>query len=344
MRIREIDFARGFTVLIMPAVHALLLYSPVSIHAAATGKLMGFLAEGPGAPIFMTVMGASFVFSKHNDLPSTFKRAGILLMAAYILNFFKFLIPLAAGWIPTQLLSDFNIPTGTAGMWHLLLMGDILHLAAISLFVLALVYLLPYYQHIALFLAFAVALLSPLLWGYHVENKVLNYVGDLLWGNNSKVFFPVFPWITYPLLGLALGYYLKSRGDIVFTYAGIVGILLVATGRLISASNPAYHWGDFYRAAQGGTLYYMGFLLCWLYGWHLAARWIPNNGFFHFLEYLSRHITTIYLVQWVLIFWLLGVIGYRQLNTFYTWVCMIAITGLVFLLNGIIIYFSRKQA
>ncbi|WP_160712892.1 heparan-alpha-glucosaminide N-acetyltransferase domain-containing protein [Chitinophaga solisilvae] len=338
MRIPAIDMARGFTVFIMTAVHTLLLYSEPAVFSAATGRLFTFLSEAPGAPVFMTAMGVSFVFSSQRHIRSACRRAAILLMLGYLLNTLKFLVPVAAGSMPPALLADFGIPSGSAAVWHFLLMGDILHLAAISLVVLSLVYRLPHYAYMAAILAFAVALTAPLLWGIRSEDPVSDYLLALLWGNDSRVFFPVFPWLTYPLLGLTVGYYLQHHPAKAFIWCRNAGLLLMIAGMVISARHPEYHRGDFYRAAQGGTLYYAGFVLCWLYGWHLAVRWIPAHPFFHLLGWLSKNITSIYLLQWTLIFWMLPVAGYRQLNGWQTWLSMIMMTLLVM---GVLLLLKR---
>lgn len=54
-----LDVARGFIVFIMPAVHSVLLYSSPQVQSGWLGAILGFLAEGPGAQLFMLLMGLS---------------------------------------------------------------------------------------------------------------------------------------------------------------------------------------------------------------------------------------------------------------------------------------------
>jgi hypothetical protein len=224
VRIKELDIARGFTVFIMAAVHAVLIYSTTDVHTSWLGSILFFLAEGPGAPLFMALMGTSFVLSGKSSMKERLKRALVLLFLAYVLNFFKFIIPLAAGAIPPQLLQDFGIPGGSEGAWQLFLLGDILQLAAISLVVLSLLERLPNYHYWAMLLAVIVLVVSPFLWNIHSKQPVLNYIFDLLWGYNARVYFPVFPWLVYPLAGMAAGYYLQTTEGF-FVKARNVGIL-----------------------------------------------------------------------------------------------------------------------
>ncbi|HUX84898.1 MAG TPA: heparan-alpha-glucosaminide N-acetyltransferase domain-containing protein, partial [Chitinophagaceae bacterium] len=109
MRIREIDFARGFTVLIMAPVHTVLVFGDIAVRQGTLGKILAFLAEGPGAPLFMMLMGISFTFSTHNKVLPSFRRALQLLILAYLLNALKFLVPWFMGWISPRMLSDFGL-------------------------------------------------------------------------------------------------------------------------------------------------------------------------------------------------------------------------------------------
>lgn len=256
----------------------------------------------------------------------------ILLALAYILNTLKFLVPVWTGTMPAQLLSDFGIPAGPEGTLHLFLLGDILQLAAIALIILALLQKLPNYHYWAMALALLITLTTPLLWSIQHTNPFINYLFSLGWGYNAQVFFPVFPWLVYPLTGMAAGHYLQTVPNF-FPKAALAGCFLAATGWLISATDPAFHWGDFYRTAQGGTLYYTGFLLIWLYVCHLAVKFIPWNAFFQLLTRLSRHITRVYFVQWILIFWLIELIGYRQLDITASVICLIIMTCLVLIVS-----------
>ena len=59
-RINSIDFARGFTVLMIAPIHTVMIFSSLSVRDTLLGKFLAFVAEWHGAQIFMTVMGMSF--------------------------------------------------------------------------------------------------------------------------------------------------------------------------------------------------------------------------------------------------------------------------------------------
>ncbi len=327
IRRKEIDLARGFTVFIMTGVHTVLIYGSLKVHYSWLGSILAFLAEGPGAPLFMTVMGISFTFSKNNNVSSAIKRSLKLLLFAYLLNFLKFIVPLLSGTIPKQLLIDHGISTDTRTFIELILVGDILQLAAISLVVLALVYRLKHYQLWAASLSIIIIFASPLLWGISSHNPAINYLFNLLWTNGTNVYFPVFPWLVFPLTGLVIGHWIAAKR---YKKLIITGIVLVIAGSFICSINPQFHWGSFYKSGPGGLLYYTGFVMVWLYVFHLAWLYVPSNSFFKLLYWLSENITLVYLVQWTIIFWLLGVLNYRTLNITASIISMVTITAFVF--------------
>src|ERR1044072_4986011 len=116
MRIKEIDIARGFTVFIMPGVHALMLYGNGAAQASWPGKIFAFLAEGPGAPLFMFLMGISFHFSKRKDPVSILERITGLCITGYILNFLKFTILQLLYVLPGGFIKDYGISSGNKGI------------------------------------------------------------------------------------------------------------------------------------------------------------------------------------------------------------------------------------
>jgi len=61
MQSRGFSLARGFIVFVMPAVHSVMLYSSEEVKQGWLGSILGFLAEGPGAQLFMFLMGVFIV-------------------------------------------------------------------------------------------------------------------------------------------------------------------------------------------------------------------------------------------------------------------------------------------
>lgn len=325
MRIKEMDIARGFTVLIMPGVHVVLMYGNTTAQASWLGKLFGFLAEGPGAPLFMLLMGMSFSFSKRNTVALTLKRAGRLLVAAYVLNFLKFTVLQMLHVLPEGFIKEYGISNGTKGIWELLLTGDILQFAAIALVLLALINTTKWRYAVALTCVVFFIGISP------VSTRMQpNYLLDLFTGEHGLVFFPVFPWLVYPLTGYSIMYLVRKQKG--FLYCFYTGAALLCTSIVLSQINHTSLSANFYRSAPAATIYHMGIVLLWFWLCHIAVRLIEPSMLCKLFYWLSKNILSIYIIQWVVVCWLLPVAGYQLNDIVHTILWIVLVTGSSFLI------------
>jgi uncharacterized membrane protein len=332
-RIQSLDLARGFTVLIMPSIHVVMLYSQPSVQQSLLGDILAFIAEGPGAQVFMMIMGISFTFSSRINKRSVLQRAFYLLLAAYALNFLKFVVPLLFDWMPENLLQELHLTDNYSAISFFLFLGDILHFAAIAYLILYLVYLIPRYQYWSLLFAIMIIFFSPLVWDLHTANSIMDYLLQLAGGHPPNVFFPLFPWLVYPLAGLTFGYYLHQyEPDKVFAKAGWLGLLLVIVTCLFPATIERTEWLPFYRTGPVDTIFHVGFILLWLGIIHWITKRIPSNSFFRLLIFCSKNITSIYLIQWILICWFIAFTGYQTLGFSKSFIWMLMISMISFLL------------
>ncbi len=336
-RIQSFDFARGFTVLMMPMIHVVILYSKPQVQQSLLGDMLGFIAEGPGAQLFMLLMGVSFTFSKRISTTYVFKRAFYLLVAAYLLNFFKFILPLKLGFIPENLLAELALKNDSRASLFFLLIGDILHFAGVAYLVLYLISRIKHYQYWSVLIAIAIIFLSPYIWDLKTGIPFVDQLVILFNGHPPQTFFPVFPWLVYPLVGLSLGYFIKQYNHNSFLKrTGIFGVALVVVSLGFPATTTVTSWLPFYRTEPADTIFHIGFVLIWIAIVHWISRKIKDNPFFRLLSFCSRNITVIYLVQWIMICWCLAFTGYLQLNFWPTIAWMIGITTVTLLLTYVI--------
>jgi len=321
MRIKEFDVARGFTVLIMPGVHVILMYGNTITQAAWPGKLFGFLAEGPGAPLFMFLMGVSFGFSTRVSRKAVIKRSLQLAVLGYLLNFFKFTCLQAFHLLPQRFMDDYGINKGSDGVLTLLTTGDILQFAAIALLIIQLISTLPRPFLMALICVGCVIAISPLHTGMRAH-----YLTDLFTAEHGLIFFPVFPWLAYPLCGYCMIYLLR-RGN-AFTICRNTGVLLLAFSLFLSVYCHISITSDFYRSQPAATLYHIAVVLLWLYACHMAVRYAPATRVCTLLYWLSRNILPLYCIQWVLVCWLLPIAGYKASSISRTLIWIVFITSL----------------
>ncbi|UAY55728.1 heparan-alpha-glucosaminide N-acetyltransferase domain-containing protein [Arachidicoccus terrestris] len=316
MRIQSLDLTRGFTVLFIAPIHAVLLFASPTVYNTWLVQFLRFIAEGPGAQLFMLLMGISFVLGREKNPKDVLKRVGVLLLAGYTLNFLKFVLPAMLNILPAGVYVELQVERGVPGYFEMLFSGDILHFAALAYGLIYWVTRLRRYPQVAALLALLICLLSPLCYDLHNGNGILDYLLQLLGGQPPRIFFPLFPWLVYPLAGLVIGHYIKKGSEMIFGYAAILGLILL----LFSCSDwMPFHYlhcaeVSFYRTYPDGTFYHLGLVLIWLYLWHLIATRHPHRILTKFLSFLSRRITLIYLVQWPLICWSLPLIGFRSLG------------------------------
>lgn len=323
MRIKEIDIARGFTVFIIPGVHVLMMYGNETAQTSWTGKLFGFLAEGPGAPLFMFLMGMSFNFLKRKTLALTLKRAAGLFIAAYILNFLKFTILQLCNALPADFKRDYNISIGKDGIVQLLLTGDILQFAAIALILLSLINISRWRYAISLICIVVIVCMSPVSTGMQS-----NYLVNLFTGEKGLIFFPVFPWLVYSLSGFCTVYLLKmNKGFLLCLYTGAA---LLGLSVLLSQLNHTSLTANFYHSRPVATLYHLSVVLLWLWLCHIAVRFIEPGKLCRLFYWLSKNILSIYIIQWPLVCWFLPVAGYKSNNIIQTVLWMLFISGLSF--------------
>lgn len=304
-RLAHIDLTRGFAVLAMFAVHVLqTLGDKHETRKTLYGKVIEFFGGAPAAPTFMFLMGLGLAYSGKSPL-SQAKRGLLLLILGYALNFARASAPILAG------------APYPGDPWEFFWMVDILQFAGAALILSPLLVRLPTIALGGLFLA--VAFLSPYLWGLTPDAHALV---DILWGKHPRVYFPVFPWLAFPLSGML---YARLRDTRPARSFWVVGVLLIAAGWPLH--NAFYGEADFYsyyHATPGSVLWMTGFALLWLE----AARWLtprlaPAMGFFRFW---SVNVTPAYVISWILIVWSTFLVGYRSLGKLHTSLAIMAVT------------------
>ena len=302
-RLRFLDLARGLAIVFMVLQHVQLLFAVDSGEHSAVGLTFLLLGTAPAAPVFMVAMGFLFGSSAKADVRYGVVRGLQLFALGYVLNALRFTLPLL-------LTGDPRLDEFFGGPWVPLLEVDILQLAGLSLMILGPVKRFVRGPWLVVAAAAAAAAVAPLLWG-GLGSPLL----DVLWGTGEWVSFPLFPWLAYPLLGLALARFTARASSAsrllrawTLTGAGliVVGTLVVL---LVPDAGGILALGDYFRSGLPVQLILAGFVLLWLaalwwldrrLSWRMAPRYLTS---------LSRNITAIYVIQWLLIGWLAIALG-----------------------------------
>ena len=286
--------------------HVVIMYgTPVAI-ASNLGYWLAFTSEGMGAPAFIFAIGASIILSARKTTGAIVLRGLILFISGYILNVLKFYPTIV--WfhsfpkelfVVTGRLNDLN------GLIGFLTIADILQFAAIAYVICA--FLSPWvnrFRLLGILLALCFFLLAPSL--YTLDTKSANYTLKLLYGQNYQVYFPLFPWLGFALLGLSVGSWIRytaTQAKKLWFILLLAGLIFLAIGLFMIDSNQTLYFGsNYYHRGIGGLIMYSGELLFFLSIFHLLTPYL-SRSFRLFFIFCSRNMRQMYIIQWVLICW-----------------------------------------
>ncbi|WP_435262560.1 heparan-alpha-glucosaminide N-acetyltransferase domain-containing protein [Tenacibaculum sp. nBUS_03] len=341
-RIDTIDLVRGVSVLLMIPVHVMIVYSTMDTW---NNTLLGEIIQVAerGTPMFLVVMGLSFVFSGKLSMLEIGFRGIKILALGYLLNITRFIIPMVMfGGFPDDFVKANGLTPGDPQNYvFYTLLGDILQLAGISLIIMGIIIKIIKNKYAALILAVLIMLTSRAVSGFRFDIVGIDYLCDLLWAKSYNVYFPVFPWMSFILIGLFFGMWYKEQNyNIRFMFGKMLpfGLGMLLFGGALCYMNYDYHFGDYYHLGPGGTIVLMGvnLLLIWL--GNIVVKYI-NPTLFSVISYASKNVTSFYFIQWVVIYWGILYVGYSQQSN---QLKIVAIMILITLITFTVLWFINK--
>ncbi|WP_431165197.1 heparan-alpha-glucosaminide N-acetyltransferase domain-containing protein [Tenacibaculum halocynthiae] len=314
-RVEAIDFVRGVSVLLMIPVHVMIVYSTMDTwNTSMLGKIIQVAEKG--TPMFLVVMGLSFVFSGNLSMKKILIRGIRILMLGYLLNLMRFIVPMVVfGGFPDDFITANGLTPGDPKNYvFYTLLGDILQLAGISLIIMGIIIKVIKNKYAALILALIIMLTSRAVSGFRFDIVGIDYICDLLWAKTYNVYFPVFPWMSFILIGLFFGMWYKEQNyDLRFMFGKMLpyGLGMLLFGGGLCYINYEYHFGDYYHLGPGGTIILMGINLLLIWFGNIIVKHI-NPKVFSVIKYASKNVTSFYFIQWVIIYWGILFFGYSQ--------------------------------
>jgi len=296
-RTQTADLLKGLAALLMIQVHIIELFATPDIYNSSLGKIALFLGGPPVAPLFIVVFGYFIADSKKTAIQLIIRGLKIILLGLFLniaLNF-NLIISVNKGIL------DINI-------WPYIFGVDILPLAGLSIIIIIAILKKAIDRSIILLILFIVisACLGTFLLNYPTEQPHLKYVSSLFYGTSWWSYFPLFPWLSYSLAGIAF-YKLQHLLDLTVLNKPIIKIMLgilfllfliftIQYSIAVSSDLPAYyHHGLIF------FLWVISFLSLYSFFINEIEKMLGTSIVFRYIKWLGKNITVIYVIQWIII-------------------------------------------
>ncbi len=300
-RIYYLDFVRGLAIFFMVMQHTMIMHEKTGGEVnTLLGGIFILLGTAPAAPVFMLIMGA-FIMKSNKTMKEGIVRGIRLFIFGYVLNVFRFTIPL--------LISGTSPFLGKESL-SLLFEVDIFQLAGLSLIAASLIRRFASNRYVYPILILLILFISPYLWGHYSSIPLFTP----FWGIESFVSFPFFPWVIYPLLGMYLSKYIldKTLIETMWIKFFVFGLIILTVGILLFNKFPT---GDYYRSGLGVHLTIIGFVFLWLlisYQFVEKSGLSKQNFILRLLVFWSKNVSVIYIIQWILFGWSILLLDVNQ--------------------------------
>lgn len=310
-RFFQLDVMRALAALLMINFYALIYYGDSAAVDSTYGFFVSFLGGPAVAPVFTLLMGIFIVYPRNVGVRQGCQRGVQLIVLGYVLSYLRYYLPLSLGWVEKLSLR------GGSLWWDFVWEVDLLQFAGLALVLLTL--LVHFFPHWRLWMVLAggVVLIAPYLWGTRGAGQFWIWLGNLFWGTTAGyVWYPLFPWLAFPLCGMCFGKFLRRSRDLGVTAQRFAfpGFILLAIATLIVVLDLEAQLGDFYRSGPGALIWMISSIFLGICLMTLLPDGLQFNLAGRFCSFWSRNITIIYCIQWVLIGWAAHWLPYQRLN------------------------------
>jgi uncharacterized membrane protein len=289
------DLLKGLAALFMVQIHITELFINSAGRESMFGKVSLFLGGPFAAVVFMSVMGY-FVAKNKKTFKQNILRGVKIFILGLLLNMglnFNLLLKIAfAGWPYNPL--------------QYILGVDILYLAGMSIIILAGIKTLKIGQK-----WISIILLLAVIASTGIMNEALlvtnhYYVLPFIAGAYSWSYFPLFPWLAYPLAGFIFAQHQEGI-KFFFGKQKVISLLMIAViavlvlifynqGINTTIDLPAYYHHTFYYA-----LWALGLTMLWILLLQLSLKLLPDSKVVNFFCWIGKNITLFYVIQWLII-------------------------------------------
>lgn len=289
------DLLKGFAVFLIIPVHILELFIDYQGRESLFGKILLFLGGPIAVPVFMMVMGYFIAKGKKPVEKNVFRGVKVFILGVLLnigLNLNLLLKIKFAEWQFNPLEYIFGV--------------DIFYFAGLSIILLSVIKILRKRQGLfALLLIFAIT-------GYtaFMNEKLMvtdrNYILPFIGGTYSWSYFPLFPWLAYPLAGFSYFHFedkittflnqQKIMYVIILSIIFFVVLFYRKSGFVTTINLPDYYHHTFWF-----SMWAFGIVILWASFWRFLMTIFPKSFAAAFFMWLGKNITIFYVIQWLII-------------------------------------------
>ena len=311
-RFFEVDAVKFFAIIYMISVHSYECFGAFDYYHTMPDTLYRNILEffgGPlAAPVFMFCMGIGMVFTRHNSSSDFIRRGFKLLITGYLLNFFRQTVPMLIA-MALDVETGFSLIGG-------LLNVDILPFAGMAFLTIGLMKK----KELSTSVMLVIALLFQAAGIWATKLKIASVAVATLLGlllpTGEHVAFPLTLWLVYPVLGTLFGECLKKTSDRTSFYKkSTVAAAVFFTAYSVALIYGGYDIRLFYALCENNYYFQALLHILWIVplivltigGCYFLLGGIKDTFLGRFISYCSINLNTIYIIQWLLIGYGLGV-------------------------------------
>ena len=326
-RQKELDLAKCGAILCLALIHCVIECTPEEQLVSGIPYLFDTVIGGPlSATVFMFAMGVGAVYQDSQSTHDGVLRGLRIMLISYMLNICRFLIPYLIGYGITGDTGKYIDP-----LLYKVLCNDILLFAGMALVLIVLFRKIKLKDWQMAAIAFAASAAGTMFNGVDVNNALGNILLGYLIGTEDAAgmvmsYFPLLNWLVFPVSGYIFGKRLLRLKDKNLFY-GILSVICVPVATIYYAVGIVYERGMFgegqncyyhlqFSDAVGAILSTLGVLgLCHFLIRHLP-EWVSSLS-----QKISRNITSIYCIHWVLVVYItnLGLYIWRGTQVLPVW-------------------------
>lgn len=286
------DLLKGLAVVFMIQVHLIELFARQDIFNSSVGSVLLFLGGPPAAPIFMAVMGYYIAQSKKSFLHNL-KRGILLFVGGILLNI----------GLNLHLLLLISQGHSQIDPLKLIFGADILPLAGLSIIVISMLKTF-FKKNLFFYLMFAAAVLyiHNITININLSDSSLLFIQAFLWGGLDWSYFPLLPWLFYPMVGFSFKIFIESVNldqstkDFLGLFTAVITYVTLNYGIQIAADlNHYYHHDWLY------SMWVVQFLVLMVYLAEKIEMWLGKSNILLFIKWLGKNVTAVYVFQWIII-------------------------------------------